>query len=139
MVTGNTFADAGSFGLEARAGGVVDNNLFVNDPYGFAFGLVNGSTAKAGGVSGEAIGNVVIQPRQDGNGWGIGALIGNLSPTGSTLIANNIFANAPGDTAPAMEFAPGNAVSNPKQEAGTSAFDVTGQRQHRVWLGILAS
>ncbi|HET6247955.1 MAG TPA: right-handed parallel beta-helix repeat-containing protein [Tepidisphaeraceae bacterium] len=139
VVTGNTFADAGSFGLEARAGGVVDDNLFINDPYGFAFGLVNGSTATPGGVSGEAIGNVVIQPRIDGHGWGIGALIGNLAPGGNTVISGNIFANAPGDTAPAMEFQPGNAVSNPQQEAGLHSLLVTNNTAYGWGFGILMS
>jgi hypothetical protein len=139
VVTGNTFADAASFGLEARAGGIVDNNLFVGDPYGFAFGLVNGSTVKAGGVAGEAIGNVVIDPRADATGWGIGALIGNLAPGGNTLIADNIFADAPGDTAPAMSFAPGNAVSNPKQEAGLHSVTISDNTSYGWGFGISMS
>jgi len=92
IVTGNTFSNAGSFGLQARAGGIVDNNLFINNPYGFAFGLVNGATTAAGGVSGEAIGNVVMEPRVDtANGWGIGAMIGNLKPGGNTVILEQYF------------------------------------------------
>ena len=122
VVTNNVFADASSVGLQARAGGIVDNNLFINDPYGFSFGLVNGSTTKAGGVTGEVIGNVVLEPRVDTvNTYGTAILIGNLKPGGGTVIANNIVADS-SYNAPAIEFSPGVGVANPQQEVGLNSI-----------------
>ena len=37
-VRGNTIANAGSHGLQARSGGNIENNLFLNDPIGMSFG-----------------------------------------------------------------------------------------------------
>lgn len=124
VVTGNIFADASSFGLQARAGGVVDDNLFINDPYAFSFGLVNGATTRAGGVTGEVIGNVILGSRQDPSGWGIGAMIGNLKVGGGTVVANNLF-DGGGGSQPAIQFQPGNAVSNPAQEVGLNTLVVS--------------
>src|SRR6185295_2311577 len=58
VVVGNVFAHASSHGLQARAGGRIENNLFLDNPIGMSFGLVNGSPATAGGVSGRVSGNV---------------------------------------------------------------------------------
>ena len=57
---GNLFANAASHGMQARAGGNVENNVFLNDPIGLSFGLVNGSPVKAGGVSGSVRDNVFL-------------------------------------------------------------------------------
>ncbi|HWE02406.1 MAG TPA: PKD domain-containing protein [Tepidisphaeraceae bacterium] len=121
VVTNNIFADAASFGLQARSGGIVDDNAFINDPYAFSFGLVNGATTRAGGVSGEVIGNVVLGSRQDASGWGIGAMIGNLAVGGDTVISDNLFADG-GGTQPAILFQPGSNVSNPQQEVGLNSL-----------------
>ena len=136
-ITGNTFADAASFGLQARGGGIVDDNFFVNDPYGFSFGLVNGATTHAGGVTGEAIGNVVIEPRPDASGWGIGAYFGNLKPGGGTKISNNIFADdAPNANNPAMMFQPGNGVANPQQEVGLNTVVISNNTVYNWAFGV---
>ena len=48
VVRGNVFSDAGSHGLQARAGGQITNNLFVQNPIHMSFGLVSGSSVKPG-------------------------------------------------------------------------------------------
>jgi hypothetical protein len=139
VVTNNIFADAGSVGLQARSGGIIDDNLFVNDPYGFTFGLVNGSTTRPGGVSGEAIGNVVIEPRVDTvNTWGTAIQIGNLKVGGGTVIANNIVAGA-STNSPAIIFAPGNGDANPQQEAGLNSLLFTNNTVYNWGNGLYFS
>ncbi len=44
IVRDNIFARAAGYGLQARSGGIVENNLFIDDPIGMSFGLVNGAT-----------------------------------------------------------------------------------------------
>ena len=60
VVRENLFADASSHGLQARGGGDVENNIFLDDPTGMSFGLVNGSPVTPGGVAGIVNGNVFI-------------------------------------------------------------------------------
>lgn len=90
---GNITTRASSHGFQARPGGIVDDNLIIDNPIGFSFGLVEGgSNPKPGGVTGHVGGNVVRDagditaalPR------GIGAQIGNIQ---SATIENNIFAH----------------------------------------------
>ena len=60
IVRGNLFADASSHGLQARSGGTIEDNVFLNDPIGMTFGLVNGSPVTPGGVSGSVRNNVFL-------------------------------------------------------------------------------
>ena len=48
----NLFSNASSHGLQARSGGVIEGNVFLNNPIGLDFGMVNGSPVTAGGVTG---------------------------------------------------------------------------------------
>lgn len=60
-VKDNISVRAASHGLQARPGGNVMGNLFVDVPIGFSYGLVLGdSPPKAGGVTGEVAGNVIL-------------------------------------------------------------------------------
>ncbi len=88
----NISANAGSHGLQARSGGDIENNLFLNDPIGLMFG--KGSTDMPGGVSGSIRGNVFLGDRDINGmkrGWAIE--VGNLKPGGGTVISNNIIAD----------------------------------------------
>ncbi|HWE04799.1 MAG TPA: carboxypeptidase-like regulatory domain-containing protein [Tepidisphaeraceae bacterium] len=138
VVTGNIFADASSFGLQARSGGIVDDNVFINDPHAFSFGLVNGATTRAGGVSGEVVGNVVLGARQDPSGWGFGAVIGNLKVGGATVISNNIFADGGGSLA-AINLQPGTTVVNPQQEVGLNSVVISDNVVYNWGYGLLMS
>jgi hypothetical protein len=93
-VKGNISVRAGSHGLQARPGGLVTENLFVDDPIAMSFGLVLGdSSPKAGGVTGEISDNVFlssadIEPEALPRGFGL--QIGNIQ---SAIIENNIIAH----------------------------------------------
>ena len=94
VVSGNIFAHASSHGLQARSGGVVQNNLFIDDAIAMSYGLVNGSPMTAGGVSGTVSGNVILGGDNIGpltRGGGIE--IGNIAPGGNTTITDNLFAD----------------------------------------------
>ncbi|CAA9403555.1 MAG: hypothetical protein AVDCRST_MAG64-1870, partial [uncultured Phycisphaerae bacterium] len=97
-VTNNIIADAASHGVQARAGGVIANNLFLRNPIAMSYGLVNGAGAlKPGGVSGRVTDNVVVGSNaifDSPRGWGLE--IAHLRPAsqgGGTLVRNNVFAN----------------------------------------------
>jgi len=89
VVHDNIFANASSHGLQARSGGDIENNLFINDPIGMSFGYAN-DVMTPGGVSGTIAGNVFIGSA--GNigprGWAIE--ISNTKPGGGTTIQNNV-------------------------------------------------
>ena len=90
-VEDNIIADASSHGLQARCGGTIEGNVFINNPIGLLFG--NGRSAKDGGVEGIVSGNVFLGTGSingAGRGWAIE--IGNTSADEQTLISGNIIA-----------------------------------------------
>lgn len=98
-VVGNVFAEPSSHGLQARSGGVVEDNLFMRCPTGMSFGLVNGEgPVHAGGVRGRVTGNVFIGTRDiNGDPRGTGLLLDNIAPGPPgerTIVAGNVFARA---------------------------------------------
>lgn len=95
VVRRNFIANSSSHGLQMRGGGVVQDNVFVRNPIGFSFGLVNGATLHPGGVSGSITGNVVIES-SDINATtlrGYAAEIAHIKP-GGLVMRDNIFANS---------------------------------------------
>ncbi len=90
---GNITARASSHGLQARAGGIVRDNLVVDNPIGISYGLALAEwDPKAGGVTGEVSGNFV---RDSGdvdaaNSGGIGIQLANIK---SVVVDGNILAH----------------------------------------------
>ena len=119
VVKGNVFSDASSHGLQARAGGVVQDNLFLDNPIHMSFGLVNGSELKPGGVSGTVEGNVMLGTRSIGGsyrGWAME--LGNIK--GAT-VRNNIVANdGTSGGAAAIMIGFGSNVANSSQGVGVN-------------------
>ncbi len=118
----NIFAEASSHGLQARCGGSIENNVFLNDPTGLSFGLVNGSPVTPGGVTGNVVGNLFIGGRNISPSLprGTGLEIGN---TYTATVADNLFADNPTSQFPAIELGYGTDDSNPADAAGLN--DVT--------------
>ena len=106
VARGNVFAYASSHGLQARSGGVIVGNLFLNNPIGLSFGVVNGSgPQKIGGVSGEVTGNVFVGGRDiSGAERGIGLEIANVRAKSGTVVRENIFTNNAGGGLPAISL-----------------------------------
>lgn len=92
-IRGNFATRAASHGVEARAGGIVEGNLVLENPVGLSFGLVTDMwDPKPGGVVGRVAGNVV---RDAGdvdvnNTRGIGLELGNIQ---SAMVEDNILAH----------------------------------------------
>ncbi len=127
VVTDNIFADASSHGLQARSGGDIESNLFLNDPIGMSFGLVNGSPVTPGGVSGIVNGNVFIGAATiNGQVRGYGMEIGNTSPGAQTIVSNNIFSSNSGGDFPAIMLEYGQGVTNPTQAVGINDLNIRG-------------
>ncbi|MBX4212649.1 right-handed parallel beta-helix repeat-containing protein, partial [Candidatus Pacearchaeota archaeon] len=112
VVRNNIFANAAHNGLQARSGGVIENNFFYNNPIHLDFGLVNGEgPVSVGGVTGRISGNVMIGTRNVGsmieNGQrGYGIQVANVL---SATISNNIIAfnNVANTDQAALTFQPG--------------------------------
>ncbi len=124
VVIGNIFANASSHGLQARSGGIIKNNLFLNNPIQLSFGLVNGSPVKPGGVTGEVSGNVMLGGRDisgSPRGWGIE--VGNIRNGAGASIHDNILAQDVGNTSAAFMLEYGSNLDNPGESTG--AHDVT--------------
>jgi len=120
-------ADAASHGLQARTGGAVENNLFLNNPIGLSYGVVNGSgPLVAGGVTGAVRGNVFLggndihnQPR------GIGIEIANIKPIDGAVVEKNIFANSyAGGLFAAINLTTSNNHFNPEEAAGLNDLTI---------------
>jgi hypothetical protein len=93
VVRRNISMRASSHGLQARPGGMVDENLFVDNPLALSFGLVlGGSSPLPGGVSGELRGNVLRDGSDisDTEPRGYGMEIANMK---SGLVEDNIIAH----------------------------------------------
>jgi hypothetical protein len=127
VVRGNVIANASSHGLQARSGGVIENNVFLDNPIGLTFGVVKGASVMAGGVTGSITGNIFLGTR-DINGLDRGKALemGNTTPGVQTLVANNIFAHANeeygSDFAMLLSYA-GDTSTNGEMAAGLN--DVT--------------
>jgi len=124
VVSDNVFSRASATGLQARAGGIITNNLFVNNPVGLTYGLVNGANATPGGVTGSITGNVFMGGGSIGSTMmGIGVEIGNIKPGAGLLVSNNIFSTGVANSGPAIELTNGSGQLNPSQLVGIN--DVT--------------
>ncbi len=121
VATGNIFADAGSHGLQARCGGIVTNNLFIDDPIAMSYGYANGEETP-GGVYGMISGNVIYGSRDisgQAHGWGLE--IGNLRPAakgGGTMVENNIYYSYAANGQPALQLSVGANSFNPATAVG---------------------
>jgi chitodextrinase len=89
VVRGNIIADSASHGLQARSGGIIENNLFLRNPINMVFG--GGSDVKPGGVSGRVTGNVFLDSRDiNGSGRGTAMEFSNIRPGANVVVSNNI-------------------------------------------------
>jgi hypothetical protein len=135
VIKGNIFADASSHGLQARAGGLIQDNLFLRNPIHMSFGLVNGSQIKAGGVSGTVENNVFMETRAIGNsyrGWAIE--LGNIK---SATVRNNVISDDGGrGGAAAFSLGFGSNVSNSSQGVGINNLVIEDNLVHKWTQGV---
>ena len=87
----SAFINNAATGIEARSGGTIINNLFVDNPLQLTYGLVNGGGPTVpGGVTGTVNGNIMIGGRDiSGQLRGIPISVGN---TLNVTVSNNLIA-----------------------------------------------
>jgi hypothetical protein len=138
VVKGNVIANASSHGLQARGGGRIEDNVFLDNPIGVTFGVVKGASVAPGGVSGVINGNVFLGSRDiAGAGRGKGLEIGNTKPNIPTVVSNNIFAHANeaagSDYAMLLSYA---GDTDGEQAAGINDLTVQGNIVYRWTKGL---
>ncbi len=137
VITGNTFARAAGYGLQARSGGIVRNNSFIDDPVGMSYGLVNGASSTVGGVTGDVTANVFVGGADIGKlKMGIGLIIGNIKPGAGAVICGNIFTHAEVGGGAAIMLAAGRFQSNPRDSVGINDLVIKQNIVYSWTIGI---
>jgi hypothetical protein len=137
VIRDNIFAEAAGYGLQARSGGVVENNLFINDPVGMSYGLVNGAHTTPGGVSGIVNGNVFLGGGNIGTiPGGSGLTLGNTKPGYPTVVSNNIFSHGSDHTQAALTLTFGIGQSNPQDSVGLNDLNVENNIVNDWYRGV---
>ncbi len=119
----NISSNAGSHGLQARSGGIIDNNLFLDDPIGLTFG--KGSPVTPGGVSGEVKDNVFVGDHDISGatrGWAIE--VGNTKKGGGTVFSGNIITNDEQNAFAAIRLMTLGGIENPNEAAGLNDLTI---------------
>ena len=137
VVTDNVFAEAAGYGLQARSGGVVQGNVFINDPVGMSFGIVTGANTTVGGVTGSITGNVFIGGGNIGNvNEGGGMIVGNIKAGAGAVISNNIFTQSVSGASAAIALTPGQAQPNAWGSVGINDLKIENNTFYDWTLGI---
>lgn len=136
-VQNNIFAEASAYGLEARSGGLVQNNLFLNDPMGMTYGLVNGASVTPGGVNGIVNGNVFVGGGYIGNlRMGGGMEVSNIKAGYPTVISNNIFTQSIDRAPAAITLTYGLGDTNAQDAVGVNDLTLQGNIVYDWYRGI---
>lgn len=125
VATGNTFARASSHGLQARGGGIVESNTFIDNPIHMSFGMVNGSPMKAGGVGGRVWNNAFIGGGSiAGAPRGFGLELGNIKAGAGVSVKGNVFAGSPLNSGSAISLSVGSNVTNAGSAVGINELTI---------------
>jgi hypothetical protein len=125
-IQNNIFARAANTGLQDRPGGIVKDNIFIDNPVGMMFGLVNGASTTPGGASGTVTDNIFIGGGNTGKTLGGQALeVGNIKPHSGTTISNNIFTQGGANSSPAIMLAYGSGQSDPQDSVGINDLTIS--------------
>jgi hypothetical protein len=103
VVKNNIIANASSHGIQARGGGIIENNLFINNPISLLFGT--GGPVLEGGATGRISGNVFLGSRGIGSllrGWAIE--LANTKPGSGVDVTGNIIAGDTQNANPAIKL-----------------------------------
>jgi chitodextrinase len=123
VIRGNIFSDSSSHGLMARAGGVIENNLFLRNPINLTFG--GGASVTAGGVTGRVSGNVILDSRDiAGSKRGIGIEIANTKPGANVVVEGNIITGDTQRNTPAITFNNNSDASNISEAVGINDLTI---------------
>jgi hypothetical protein len=141
VARGNVFANSASHGLQARPGGIVENNLFYNNATGLSFGLVNGGgPTKAGGVTGRVDGNVFMGGHNlSGLAAGVGMEISNIRAGAGADVSNNVFADGPPSDNAAIVLGVGKSTVNGNSAVGINNLTIENNVVYKWSRGLSIS
>ncbi|MDQ3439869.1 MAG: hypothetical protein M3478_05915, partial [Planctomycetota bacterium] len=124
VVRGNVISDSSSHGIQARSGGIIENNVFLRNPINLLFG--GGSpTVKAGGVSGRVTGNVFLDSRSiNGSGRGTALELSNIKPGANVVVADNIFTADTHRNSAAITFGTTSDATNLSEAVGINDLTI---------------
>lgn len=141
VARGNIFSNASSHGLQARPGGIIEDNLFLDNPIGLSFGLVNGSGPLVpGGVTGKIASNVFVGGRGiGGEPRGIGLELANIKAGAGVTVEKNIFTKSyEGGVFAAINLSVSNNQNNGEMAGGlndlTLKDNIVYKWQRGVWI-----
>ncbi|HEX4796007.1 MAG TPA: right-handed parallel beta-helix repeat-containing protein [Humisphaera sp.] len=136
-VDDNIFAEASGYGLQARSGGHVQDNLFLYDPVGMSFGLVNGASVTPGGVNGIVNGNVIEGGANIGTiPLGEGMELGNTRAGYPTVVSNNIFTQGINRAPAAITLQYGIGDTNADSAVGINDLTLQGNIIYNWYRGV---
>ena len=92
-VRNSTFSNSSSYGLQARSGGTITGNKFINNSVGLSVGIVNGAGQHTSGGVNINVSNNSFSGRGARRNRGLGIDVGNVR---SGTIANNRFSGGTG-------------------------------------------
>ena len=135
VLRGNIFANSSSHGVQARSGGVIENNLFLKNPIGLLVG--NGATFKPGGVYGAVRDNVFLDSRDiNGAGRGYAVEFGNTTPGAGTIMERNILAHDSQRNFPAIKLSMGDEPDNLSDAVGLNDLTVRNNIVYNWYQGL---
>lgn len=105
VIRGNVFARSSANGVQARSGGIIEDNVFAENPAGLNFGWAQGGSPQSPeGVTGLVVNNAFVNVIDRGfGGWAIA--IGNIGAAGPTTIADNLVLSTTESDLPGMVIA----------------------------------
>jgi hypothetical protein len=151
----NVIAEASYAGIMARAGGNIDNNIFIDDAVACAFGSADGALSAVGGVTGSLIGNTVVGDRASqtitynstskawvlgsGLAFGQGFVIADTAPNGGVIVADNIFTQDSQNAKPAIQLEVPTGTYNPASNVGINDLTIEDNILNGWRVGIQTS
>lgn len=133
----NVFSNASSHGLQARSGGHIENNVFIDNPTGLSFGLVHGSPVTPGGVAGKVLHNVFMGTKNIGSQIrGVAVEVGNVRWSGTT-ISGNVIANGNASTKlPGIQLSWGSGNVNASTAVGINDLNLSNNVVYKWSVGL---
>lgn len=132
----NIFSNASAHGLQARVGGTVTGNAFINNGVHLSYGLVNGSgIVYAGGVSGTVANNIFYGGHNIGSApAGVGIELSNIR---SATVSGNLFQIGVQSTPnPAIAISNIQGTTNRAAAVGIQSLNITGNTVYAWNQGI---
>jgi hypothetical protein len=136
-LTDCVISNASYAGIMARSGGVIQDNLFLNDAVGVAFGATNGADSPAGGTKGNVENNVFMGDHAVGGvAYGEGVEVDDTARGAGVTVSGNVFAGDTEQAQAAINLAFPYATLNPSATVGLNGVTVSDNVVYGWDMGI---